>query len=380
MGFIGLNVDPESLIAKKNIQMEFKEIIPTANKVASFLKHKKKCDLVVAVTHIGYTSDNGKESDVDLARNSHDIDIIIGGHSHTLIDPAYPEKYPSLVANADGKPVRIVQAGKSGRYIGKVTVDLGNLKGADGEDFGYELIPVTDRFPQESLDREMIEFIAPYRAAVDSVNHHVIGTSEFDLSTTPRNSGLANMTADFGLWYANHKADSLRATGMEIPKVDLSVMNVGGIRNPMPKGDITEGQVLSIYPFSNHFVIVSLKGVDIIEAMRVAAHRGGEAISGNMRVVTDSCGRFERVVIDNEEMDPEKTYLVGTIDYVAEGNDDMRSLANHTKIWFDDNEVAVPILRWIEHQGELGLSVAPDQNPRFVVGVNHTKACKKEGD
>ncbi|MDE6772117.1 MAG: metallophosphoesterase, partial [Muribaculaceae bacterium] len=140
IGFIGLNVDPESLISSKNINVRFKEIIPTANELASYLKKKKKCDLVVAVTHIGYVKENDKTTDVELAESSHDIDLIIGGHSHTLIDPARPDLYPSLVDNADGKPVRIVQTGKYGKYIGKVSIDLDRLPGADGSEISYELI------------------------------------------------------------------------------------------------------------------------------------------------------------------------------------------------------------------------------------------------
>ena len=369
IGFIGLNVDPESLISSKNIDVRFKEIIPTANELASYLKKKKKCDLVVAVTHIGYVKENDKTTDVELAESSHDIDLIIGGHSHTLIDPARPDLYPSLVDNADGKPVRIVQTGKYGKYIGKVSIDLDRLPGADGSEISYELIPVTDRFGEESLDRRMLDFIQPYKEKVDSVNKRVIGQSLYDMSNSDRNGGLANLTADFGYWYGNHKADSLRAAGTDVGRVDLSIMNVGGIRQNMSAGDITEGQILSTYPFSNHFTIVSLKGSDIIEALRVGAKKGGEAVSGNVRVVTDDARNLVRVVIDGVEMDPAKIYTLATIDYVAEGNDDMRSLANHRKIWTDEVEVAAPILRWFESQKELGLPVAPDQTGRFQVEI-----------
>ena len=87
IGFIGLNVDPASLISPTCISVRFKDIIQTANATAEYLKDKKHCDLVVAVTHIGYTGVNGKTTDVDLARASRDIDIIIGGHSHTTVDP-----------------------------------------------------------------------------------------------------------------------------------------------------------------------------------------------------------------------------------------------------------------------------------------------------
>lgn len=371
IGFFGINIDPSSLIAEKCIDVNFKEIIPVANEMAAFLKNDKKCDLVVAVTHIGYVKANEKTTDVELAKASKDIDIIIGGHSHTLVDPAHPEKYPSLINNADGRPVRVVQTGKYARNVGKLTIDLDNLKGIDGSKVEYELLPVTDRFPAEKYDQKIVEFLKPYKHSVDSVNNHVIAQSVYDMRSGM--GGMANMTADFGYWYGNHKADSLRNAGVDIPGVDFSVMNVGGIRHNMPAGDITEGQILSTYPFSNRFEIVSLKGADIIEAMRVAARKGGEAISNNMRVVTDGEGNLIRVVIDNEEMDPEKTYYMGTLDYVAEGNDDMVSFANHKKIWIDDVETSVPILQWFRHQQALGLPIAPPQDYRFVKSTQISK-------
>ncbi len=369
IGFFGLNVDPESLILKDNIDVKFSEVIPIANEMASYLKNQKKCDLVVALTHIGYEVENEKTTDVQMIEASSDIDLVIGGHSHTLIDPANPEKFPSLVANQDGRLVRVGQTGKYGKYVGKMTVDLKNLKRGkvDGNDIAYELIPVTDRFPESQLDARMMAFLEPYRMAVDSVENRVIGQSVYDMASGQRVGGLTNLTADITHQYLSHKADSLRAAGYDIGRLDMSLMNVGGIRQDMPKGRITEGQILSTYPFSNHYVIVELKGKDIIETLAVAAKKGGEGVSHNVRVVTDADRNLKNVVIDGAPMDPEKTYLFGTINYAAEGNDDMRSLANHRMIWTDETEVAAPILRWFENQYELGLPVAPDLNPRFVI-------------
>ena len=366
IGFIGINLDPSSIIAQKNFHGEYKEVIPVANEIAARLKNEEGCDMVVVVSHIGYDKVNEKTTDIELAQASENIDLIIGGHTHTLVDPMKPEQNPSLFQNAQGKPVRIVQTGKQGRFLGKLTVDLDQLPLSGGDLIEYELIPVTDRFPQEVLDKEIIEFLKPYRAGVDSVNNIVIAFSEYDLKKS-KTGGLANLTADMGFALGQAMADSLKRYEKSFPDIDLSIMNVGGIRHDMPEGAITEGQILSTYPFSNHLVIVGVKGADIIEALRVSAAKGGEAVSGNVMVVTDSDGKLLRVVINGEEMDPEKEYILSTIDYVAEGNDDLVSLSNHRKIWIDEEEVSVPILRWIKKQQELGLKIAPDLAPRFVV-------------
>ncbi|MCM1291565.1 MAG: bifunctional metallophosphatase/5'-nucleotidase [Prevotella sp.] len=365
IGFIGINVDPESLIQKSNYQgMVFKNIIKTANETAAYLKNKKKCDLVVVVSHIGYKKESDKTTDVELAQASKDIDIIIGGHSHTLLGPDDPKHQPYIVENSKGKPVLITQTGKYGKYIGKIDIDLDKIKGGKSNSIEYTLIPVTDRFPKEQLDAGMMEYLAPYKHKVDSVNSRVIAQSLYDLNGDDRNGGYANFVADIALAYGRHAADSLRTVGMEIPPVDMGFMNVGGIRQNMPKGDVTEGEILSTFPFVNHMVLLEVKGQDIIDALQVALGKGGEAVSENVRVLYDD-GNVVRVIINGEVMDPQKPYVVSTLDYVAEGNDDMRSWANGKLLWTDSGEVVSHVMDYIVRLNELGLPIAPDCTGRF---------------
>lgn len=281
------------------------------------------------------------------------------------MDPEKPEKYPHWIDNAAGKPVLVAQTGKYGRNIGYIDIDLDDLGKPHEEAMDYELIPVTDRFPASSYDKKMEAFLAPYKEKVDSVNHHVIGKSLYSMSNSDRNGGLANWTGDFAMEYGQNIVDSLRTAGYEIGDIDMSIMNVGGIRQNMEKGDITEGQILSTFPFSNRMVITELKGSDIIGAMRVAAKKGGEAISSNVRVVVDDEGKVARVVIDGEEMDPEKIYTVSSIDYVAQGNDGLVTLGNGNIVYEDPKELSVRILDYVRKNSALGLPVAPDQTGRF---------------
>lgn len=368
IGFIGLNIDPESIIAQANYEgMGFRNVIESANETAAYLKNKKKCDMVVAVTHIGYPKGNDKTTDPELARASKDIDIIIGGHSHTLIDPKNPDqRYPSIVENAEGRPVLVVQTGKSGKYLGQIRVDLDRLKTSTPADYDYSLIEVTDRFPESRLDPKIKAFLQPFTDSLENVKRDVIGFAEQDFVNEGRTGLFPNWAADFGSWYGNLVLDSIRRTNPATPSLDFAIMNVGGIRNPIPKGPVTAGHILSTFPFSNRFVVMRIKGSDIIETLKVAAKKGGEAVSHELTVVCDSDRNVERVLLDLKEIDPEQTYTVGTIDYVAWGNDDMRSMANGEWIYADDVEVCAPYIRYLKELTRMGLPMSADPRPRFL--------------
>ena len=93
------------------------DMIPTVQKYADELRGQ--CDLVVALTHIGYTEHNpGDITDPQLVAATRGIDIVIGGHSHTFLEE------PDWVSNLDGKKVPIVQTGYMGCYMGEFKVKL----------------------------------------------------------------------------------------------------------------------------------------------------------------------------------------------------------------------------------------------------------------
>ena len=364
IGFIGINVDPASLISTANTgAMEFRPVIETANHWAEFLKKKEKCDLVVAVTHIGYESENGKTNDVDLARASKDIDIIIGGHSHTFVDPKTPDKTPYWIENAEGRPVLVAQTGKYGRNVGYISIDLDNLK---GQKFDYEYIPVTDRFSPSAYDKEIEAFLAPYAAKVDSIDRVPVGYSYQALPNAEKTGALANWAGDTGMWLGMQIADSLRRAGHDIPAVDLALMNVGGIRQPMPEGMVSEGRVLSMFPFSNKLMLIKMKGRDFIKTMAIVSPKGGEAVSDELRVITGSDGKMKHVLVNGVPMDPDRDYVVCTIDYIAEGNDDMTPMAEHETLFTDSKELGYRVLEYFHAVTPLGVGVMPDPTPRFV--------------
>lgn len=117
VGVFGIGVELEGLVDKKN----YKETVyhdPTSisQDMARILKQEEKCDLVICLSHIGYQYKNepNKISDVKLATLTKDIDLIIGGHTHTFLDK------PTVLKNADGKDVLINQVGCYGVNLGRI--------------------------------------------------------------------------------------------------------------------------------------------------------------------------------------------------------------------------------------------------------------------
>lgn len=106
-------------------------------------------------------------------------------------------------------------------------------------------------------------------------------------------------------------------------------MNRGGIRCGINKGPITQGRIMMMLPFDNRVVVLELKGSDLLEAFDVMASRGGDGISDSGRAVIDpETRKCSSVTIDGKPVDPEKSYTIATIDYLADGGDYMAPLKN----------------------------------------------------
>lgn len=93
--------------------MQILDPVTEGTVLSDYLKKTLKCDLVICLSHLGVNPMDASPTDYDLARASKSIDVIIGGHSHVVIEN-------ESVTNAVGKPVIIAQMGKSGMNLGRI--------------------------------------------------------------------------------------------------------------------------------------------------------------------------------------------------------------------------------------------------------------------
>ena len=114
IGIFGLGVSPNHLITDANFKgIRFINPIDRANEISKILKKKEKCNMVICVSHLG-TDRNAEFSDWTVAKNSHYINLITGGHSHQIIN--------AKVLNVAGDSVQIIQDSKSGVLLGRVNI------------------------------------------------------------------------------------------------------------------------------------------------------------------------------------------------------------------------------------------------------------------
>jgi 5'-nucleotidase len=125
IGIFGLGVELQGLVDKKLYrETKYNDPIEVAQDMSRILKEEKKCDLVICLSHIGfnYKNDPDKVSDLNLARKTKNIDLIIGGHTHTFLDKPVIEK------NIAGEEVLINQVGCYGINLGRIDFYLDSNK------------------------------------------------------------------------------------------------------------------------------------------------------------------------------------------------------------------------------------------------------------
>lgn len=123
IGVFGLGIELKGLVSDE-LYKETKYLDPVeiSNDITDYLKNEEKCDLIICLSHLGFKYKKNKISDFILAQKTKDIDLIIGGHTHTFMDK------PTIIKNKIGNDVIINQVGCFGVYLGKIDFYLDTNK------------------------------------------------------------------------------------------------------------------------------------------------------------------------------------------------------------------------------------------------------------
>lgn len=244
---------------------------------------RKQCDLFIALTHIGY------DCDIELANAMPELDVIVGGHSHTLIDSTF-------VVN----DVLITQTNNWLKYLGKATV---TMRGKQVIDKHFELINLAKPLPE---DEEIKALIEDYK------------------KNSPLNDTICQITAQFD----GAEAISTMMTDAlihELEGVDISFQNSGGVRvRQLPKGPMRKADVFVINPFCNNVFLYDMTVADIRELLIHSHHKASlraDLFPGGIRyTIHTTDGKATRIDITDMEgqpLDENRTYRVAMNSYVA---------------------------------------------------------------
>lgn len=162
----------------------------------------------------------------------------------------------------------------------------------------------------KEADSAVLNFLKPYADSLNKILAQVIGFSTATLYNKQPEGPLGNFAAD---------AMRVMATQAFKRKVDVAVINSGGLRAHLPKGEITLKHVYDVMPFDNLIVLQELNGVQLKSFLDHTANRGGWCVSGITMTIRNR--QADSIYINGAPLDANATYVVANTDYIAGGGD-----------------------------------------------------------
>jgi 2',3'-cyclic-nucleotide 2'-phosphodiesterase (5'-nucleotidase family) len=207
----------------------------------------------------------------------------------------------------------------------------------------------TTRIQADSLklyDSTAHYLIAPYKLQLDSQMNKVIGTTQTRLSKDRPESTLGNLVCEATVTYA----------AKHYPKpIDVCVMNIGGIRLPsIEVGPIAVGKIYELMPFDNKIEVLEVKGTVLNELLQLVAAAGGWPVSGVRFHIEQN--RAINIMVQSQPLDTNKTYVLATSDYIANGGDKAAMLQNTISRKSLDYLVRDAIVEYIKNTGTLNFT------------------------
>lgn len=300
-------------------------------------------DYVIAVGHLGVVGD--VYTSTALIRNTSGLDVVIDGHSHTIMDR-------DIVFDRDGNDVVLTQTGTKLEQVGRLVI------GADGT-IDSRLIEVDSL---TEVDPEVQAVVDDITKEVEAVSLEVVAKSDVDLVINDPVTGQRLVrSAETNL--GNLVTDAYRT----LLGTDVGLTNGGGVRADIKAGDITNGDIISVHPFGNSMCSAEVTGQQLLDALEAGAMNYPEENGSFLQVSglsyeihsyipsgvkmdengiflgVDGDYRVKNVLVGGEPLDVTKTYSVGSHDYMLQSG--AYSMFDDTKVLRDevmpDNEILI---------------------------------------
>ncbi|PDT51721.1 MULTISPECIES: bifunctional UDP-sugar hydrolase/5'-nucleotidase [Sinorhizobium] len=318
IGIVGAVANDTPELSSPGPDILIGEDVATITSAVDELK-KQGLNKIVALTHVGYPRDLAAIAKIP------DVDVVVGGHSHSLLsntDEKAEGPYPTMVDNPGGYKVPVVQAGSYSKYLGDLVVtfdDSGVVKAAKGDpilvDFSIK--------PDEAVVARVKELAKP----IEELRTKIVAKTEAPIDGSRENCRAKE--CEMGSLVADALLDRVKGQG-----VTIAITNGGGLRASIDAGDVTMGEVITVLPFQNTVATFQLKGADIRAALENGVSQVEEG-GGRFPQVAGLKFSFDRskpagsrlVSIQVKEgdafklLDPEKTYSLVSNNFMRGGGD-----------------------------------------------------------
>ena len=307
-------------------------------------------DYIIALSHIGYEEDEQYEDVVDLIENTDGFDVVLDGHSHSVIENM-------KLTDEGGNEVVLTSTGTKFEHIGKLTIRDGN--------FTTELVKTADYAKTDATVDALLQQI---NAEYSVLGERKVAVSETELITHDKDGNRLVRIQETNL--GDLCADAFR----EVMSADIGYVNGGGLRAPIAKGDVTFNDVLSVFPFNNQVVLAEVKGQVIRDFLELALkywptesgafpHLSGITFSVNTSIESaaqvdenwvftgiDGQYRVYNIKVQNREsgvyepIDLNKTYSIASDSYHLLECGDGMSMFENAKILQNDGMLDLELL------------------------------------
>ncbi len=383
VGLIGITIAGKTVNSSRPLATTvFNNEVASAQKAIDELK-AQGVRHIVAVTHQGYDADKA------LAAQLTDVDVVIGGDSHSLLGDfkavgitTSSGAYPTVVSNKNGEPVCIGHAWEYSKAFGLMNVQF-NEAGAVKSCGGQATLVIGDQFKRKdaagawqtvsdtvrstlmanlAANQPAVKVVTPDATAAATLKTHSdqvaaekakpIGTATQSLclvrtpgESTNRSTGTAGCETANTLAQGSDAAQAVAEAFLYAAKrADFALQNAGGVRVPVAAGGLTMNTAFTLLPFTNVLVEMELSGKEVVAALEdaVANHldlaqsNGSHPYAAGLRWDLDmgkaKGQRFTNVQVRHKTtgawsaIDPAKTHVLVTNDFIASGKDGYTAL------------------------------------------------------
>jgi 5'-nucleotidase / UDP-sugar diphosphatase len=330
VGIFGLTTEATSNISAPGEQIRFINAEAVAALIVEELQ-SKGVDIIVAITHLGLGRD------LTLASNVDGVDVIVGGHSHSMLSnnrEGAVGSYPIVIISSDDNPVLVISNHQWSKTLGYLEVTFDG-RGIPQHWSGEPILL------DSSVERDagLVTLVKKYSTQIEELRATIVGRAEVPLVGARKRCrfyecNFGNLVADAMLWETQEQ------------ETVIALHNSGGIRASISPGEISLAQVLEALPYGNTIATLKLKGRDVkivLENSVSSAHDLLASATGRFLQVggikyswnptRPEGDRVDKILVKNEDGEYEPlsnsaTYSVVTNNFLRQGGDNYTVLKN----------------------------------------------------